>query len=163
MLNSGSRRRWPTHRSLSSRERVRWARARSRARCCRGAGLASFSAAALTADITPERAGPLTEAFVTAELRKQLTWSDERPGMFHYRDHDGPEVDIILETGDGRIAAIEVKAAATLTARDFRWLTRLRDRVGSRFAFGVTLYSGQRPLPWGDRLAALPLAALWTA
>ena len=126
------------------------------------ARLVNVSADALTAEVTPERAGPLTEAFVLAEVRKQLGWSDQQPRLYHYRDHDGPEIDLIVETGDGRVAAIEVKAAATLNNRDFRWLTQLRDRLGRRFTAGVTLYAGASPLPWGDRLAALPIAALWT-
>lgn len=127
------------------------------------ARLINVSAAALAADLTPHRAGPLTEAFVIAELRKQITWSDEQPSLYHYRDHDGAEIDIILETPDGRIAAIEVKATATPTDGDFRWLRQLRDRLGPRFTAGITLHTGPHPLPWGDRLAALPLNALWTA
>ena len=101
------------------------------------------------------------EAFVMSELRKQLSWSDIDARMFHYRDHDGPEVDIVLESSGGQLVGIEVKASATLGSDDFRWLARLRDQFHSRFVSGVVLYAGSKAHKFGDRLVGLPLAALW--
>lgn len=53
------------------------------------------------------------------ELAEQLTWSETSARLFHFRDRDGMEVDIIVEAADGR-------------------------------------------LPFGDRLAALPAADVWS-
>lgn len=125
------------------------------------ARLVNVAPEALTATVNPTPAGPLVEGFVLGELRKQLTWSEERPALLHFRNYDGPEVDVVLEAPDGRIAGIEVKASATIDHRDFRWLEHLRDRLGHRFVAGVTLYTGQRALPFGDRLSSLPVSALW--
>ena len=36
-----------------------------------------------------------------------------------------------------------------------------RQRLGSRFVAGYVLYTGQQTLPFGDRLRALPIDALW--
>jgi len=123
----------------------------------------NVSAASLAADMHPDPAGRLVETFVLAELRKQIPHSDTRPTLLHWRDRTGPEVDAVLEAPDGRVIALEVKAAATLGAADFRWLTLLRDRIPRRFAGGLVFYAGRDPLPWGDRLAGVPLSTLWTA
>ncbi len=110
----------------------------------------------------PNAAGAIIETFVIAELRRQLGWSQQAPRLFHYRDRDGAEVDLILETADGLIAAIEIKSAATLRGRDTRSISRLRDKVGARFAGGVILHTGPQAQPFGDRLAAVPIDILWS-
>lgn len=70
-------------------------------------------------------------------------------------------MDFILETGDGRVAGIEVKASSALTGRDARWLNLLRDRLGTRFVAGVILHTGTSTAPFGDRIVATPIDALW--
>jgi len=55
----------------------------------------------------------------------------------------------------------EVKAAETVRRDDFRGLRHLADRLGGRFRAGIVLYAGEQQLSFGDRLTALPLAALW--
>ncbi len=107
-------------------------------------------------------AGPLLETFVVGELAKQLTWTHWAVTMFHYRDHEGREVDIVLEHADGRVVAIEVKATIDVDETDFRGLRYLRDRLGDRFVHGFVVHIGQRPLPFGDRLTAIPVSALWS-
>jgi predicted AAA+ superfamily ATPase len=97
------------------------------------------------------------------ELIRQLPWSGERPTVSHFRDRSGAEVDLILEHPDGRIAGIEVKASSSVGARDFRGLQFLRDRLGERFAYGAVLHTAPEAVPFGDRLAALPLSALWSS
>lgn len=129
--------------------------------CGLAARLINITDRALAADMNPNPAGMLTEAFVMSELRKQIAWSDTRPQMFHFRDLDGPEVDVVLESDDGRVVAIEIKASATLGGRDFRWIEKLRDKLGRRFVTGVVLYTGGAAHAWGDRLIGLPLSALW--
>ncbi|MBS3960929.1 MAG: AAA family ATPase [Sandarakinorhabdus sp.] len=61
----------------------------------------------------------------------------------------------------GMIAAIEVKASATVKASDFSGLRALAEACGDRFAFGVVLYDSTDVVPFGDRLAAAPLSCLW--
>lgn len=125
------------------------------------AQLTNVSARSLAANMNPEPAGMLVEAFVMSELRKQITWSETRPRMFHFRDRRGHEVDVVLESSDGRVVGIECKASATLGGDDFRWLIWLRDKLPNRFVAGVVLYTGDATHVWGDRLVGLPLSALW--
>jgi predicted AAA+ superfamily ATPase len=106
-------------------------------------------------------AGPMMETFVLMEVASQLTWSSERARLYHYRTKDRVEVDAVLETQDGRVVAIEVKAGATIRAEDLAGLRHLAQRLGSRFVAGYVLYTGQQTLPFGDRLRALPVDALW--
>ena len=56
-----------------------------------------------------------------------------------------------------------MKASETARTEDFKALTALRDRVGDRFRAGFVLYCGRQSLPFGERVAALPIAALWRA
>ncbi|MYE67913.1 MAG: ATP-binding protein, partial [Acidimicrobiia bacterium] len=57
--------------------------------------------------------GQLVETFAANEIAKQLTWDDSGARLHHFRDRNGPEIDLILERPDGRIVAIEVKAAVS--------------------------------------------------
>ena len=105
--------------------------------------------------------GPLLEGFVLMELSRQLTWSQERVELFHYRTRDQIEVDAVLENRRGQVVAIEVKASSTVRSEDFRGLRHLKDLLGADFLAGFILYTGQQTLPFGDRLRALPVSALW--
>ena len=107
------------------------------------------------------RRGPLIETFVVNEIRKQLAWSGVRAEMFHFRDRNGYEVDLILQTPDGRVVAIEVKSAQTVTKRDFKHLAWLRDRLGASFVHGYVVNLSGAPLAFGDRLTAVPLSYVW--
>lgn len=107
-------------------------------------------------------AGALFENFVAGELAKQSTWCDTDVSLHHFRTAAGREVDILIEARDGRVAGVECKLGATPSARDFVALTRLRDRLGKRFAAGVLVHPGPETLPFGDRLWAVPVSALWT-
>ncbi len=106
--------------------------------------------------------GIFYETFVAMELRRQVSWLDDRPELFHFRDRHGREVDLIAEFNDASVVAIEVKAAATIDRRDLHGLSYLRDRIGDRFKAGALIYAGADTVPFGDRLAAVPLSGLWS-
>ena len=112
----------------------------------------------------PERFGQLLESFVHNELRKQAAWlaqAGDPLAFSHYRDKDQVEVDLILETPARDCFAIEVKAAASLSQKDFTPLKRFQQRAGKRFRMGVLLYDGDHTTAFGKNLYAVPLAALW--
>jgi predicted AAA+ superfamily ATPase len=105
--------------------------------------------------------GPLLEGFVLMELARQLTWADEQVDLFHYRTKDQVEVDVVLENRRGQVVAIEVKASSTVRADDFRGLRHLADRLGEDFLAGIVLHTGTLTLPFGDKMRAMPVSALW--
>jgi len=123
------------------------------------AALTNVDAARVASDRTA--LGPLVETFVHAELAKALALTIQPTTMHHYRDKDQLEIDFVLERSPGRVVGIEVKAAATVRADDFRALARLRDALGSAFAMGAVLHDGEQVMNAGDRLYAAPFAALW--
>lgn len=105
--------------------------------------------------------GPLLEGFVLSELARQLTWSTELADLYHYRDHNKVEVDIVLENRRREVIGIEVKAASTVRTEDFSGLRRLAERLGEDFLAGIVLYTGTATLPFGPQLRAVPVSAIW--
>lgn len=116
-----------------------------------------------TRDLRLDRSplGPVLEGFVFAEILKTPLLKERDIRLSHYRDKDQMEVDLVLEDDQGRVAGIEVKASATVSASDFRGLRRLMERAGDRFAGGALLHDGERTLSFGGRLFAAPISALW--
>jgi predicted AAA+ superfamily ATPase len=107
--------------------------------------------------------GSLLETFVVQELRKQLTWSKTPATPFHYRSTVGREVDLVLELAGGAVSGIEIKAAAKVGQADFAGLRSLAEDAGRKFVRGVLLYLGDHVLPFGDKLAAVPINEIWAS
>lgn len=114
-------------------------------------------------DLEDPFTGALFENFVAAELLKQATWAEREIRFHHFRTAGGREVDIVLEDSGGSLVGIEAKLGATPHERDFSGLAHLRDKLGGKFKAGVVLNTGSRTLPFGDRLWAAPVSALWSA
>ncbi|MDR1441278.1 MAG: ATP-binding protein, partial [Bifidobacteriaceae bacterium] len=135
-------------------------------------GLAAFLCGVdvdgLERDISSAVVGGLLEGFVASELSKQQAWSQVDFELGHYREAQGrggrsPEVDLVLENRARQVVGIEVKATTSVTSRHFRGLERLREKAAGQFVAGAVLYTGPHARPFGDRLWALPVAALWEA
>jgi len=107
-------------------------------------------------------AGAVLENLVLMELRKQCTWNRTRPELFYWRTASGQEVDIVLEDRAGKVAGIEVKAAATLGSNDVRGLQVLADVVGKNWVRGAVLYPGTEVVPFSANLHGVPLSRLWS-
>jgi predicted AAA+ superfamily ATPase len=105
--------------------------------------------------------GPLLETFVFSEILKQSTWLDEQCSLSHYRDKDQDEVDIVVENEGGELVGIEVKAAASVNAHDFKGLLKLADATGEALRLGLVLYDGEQTVPFGDRMMAAPMSCMW--
>ncbi len=104
--------------------------------------------------------GRILETFIFQELRRQASWHEETVSFSHFRDKDKVEVDIVLECS-GKLAGVEVKAAATVTADDFKGLRKLQVTTQKNFAAGVVLYDGEAVVPFGENLYAVPVSSLW--
>lgn len=107
------------------------------------------------------RFGPLLEAFVFSELLKHLHASQESYRLYHYRDADQYEVDLVLEDARGGLIGLEVKATMSLGQSDLRGLRRFAQQVGAAFVGGMVLYAGEETLPLGHQIWAVPISSLW--
>ena len=105
--------------------------------------------------------GKLLETFVFSEVLKQISWMDHQCALYHYRDKDQDEVDLVVEDSAGAVVGIEVKASATVNTGDFKGMRKLADACGGDFKLGVVLYDGEKAVPFGPRLFAAPVSSLW--
>jgi hypothetical protein len=108
-------------------------------------------------------AGALLETAVVAELLKAALHRGEQPDLYFWRTATGVEVDALVRTYDERgerLVPLEVKTTATASARMAAGIARLGGDLGERVAPGYVVYLGDRRLPLGQNVTALPLAEL---
>ncbi len=105
--------------------------------------------------------GALLETFVFGEILKLASSGHTRFEFSHFRDKQQNEVDIVIEDRRGRVVGIEIKAAASVSTSDFSGLRMLAEACGERFVSGIVLYDHDKVIPFGERLSAVPISALW--
>lgn len=135
------------------------------------AGLLDVDSDALALPAAPA-AGPLLETFTVNEIARQLAASGRRCTLYHWRNHQdrnhrGREIDLVLESPNGNVVAVEIKATtspATGTVDHLRWLRDKLDAAApGTFRAGILLHTGPHTLTVGDRLHMRPISSLWTA
>lgn len=105
--------------------------------------------------------GHALKTFCGMEILKHQSWATESSTLRHYRAQDD-EIDIVIEAQSGDLAAIQVKARASIRERDWHVIKTLRDSRTDRFKAGVVLYTGRQTIPLGDRIWAVPISGLWS-
>lgn len=103
--------------------------------------------------------GNIFETFIFSEILKAVRYSEKLSNIFFYRTFDRTEIDFIVERGKN-IVAIEVKFSRTVTKEDFRHIAALKTDVNNLKA-GYILYMGERILPFGNNLFAVPVSVLF--
>lgn len=105
--------------------------------------------------------GALFESLVTLSVRTYAQANEAR--VRHLRTRGGEhEVDLIIERGDGRIVALEVKLAVTTRDHDVRHLRWLAETVGDDLLDAAVITTGTEAYRRADGIAVIP-AALLTA
>ncbi|MEV0613973.1 DUF4143 domain-containing protein [Nonomuraea sp. NPDC050404] len=107
--------------------------------------------------------GKVVETFVVNELIKQAGWAESVVQFSHFRTRQQHEVDLVIESSEGEVVGVEVKAKSSIEEADFRGLRLLRDKLGADFVGGVLLNLGQQSFRHDDRLYVMPADRLWTA
>lgn len=105
--------------------------------------------------------GALLETLVYTEVLKAAMTSDRQIAIYHYRDRDSNEVDLVLEDETGGVVGLEIKATATVRPADFAGLRKLATAAGKHFRLGLVLHGGEAVTGFGERLLAAPLSCLW--
>jgi len=97
-------------------------------------------------------------------LQNLLVLSDVYPGaalrLYHLRTEPGFEIDAVLEQ-QGNLVGIEVKSSRTVAPGDSSTLQKFMADNPSCKA-GIVAYRGDRILPLGSNIRAVPIAALLT-
>jgi predicted AAA+ superfamily ATPase len=103
--------------------------------------------------------GALFESLVTQSVRVYAQSAEAQ--VFHLRTGGGEhEVDLIVQRGDGRVVALEVKLARTVGDADVRHLGWLAARVGDELLDSVVVTTGQEAYRRPDGIAVVPASLL---
>lgn len=103
--------------------------------------------------------GALFESLVTLGVRVYAQAAEARVG--HLRTHRGDhEIDLIVERGDGKVVAIEVKLGASIADRDVRHLRWLREHLGDDLLDALVVSTGGEAYRRADGIGVVPAALL---
>ena len=124
------------------------------------AGLSCWALGLADRNPSPLQLGSLLENRIAVELAASCGWANEGLTLRHWRDERSQrEVDLLVVHPDGRMVAIEVKAAATVGPADTRGLTAFALAHREYFSGGYVAYEGSqivdlspRELPSGSIL-----------
>ena len=105
--------------------------------------------------------GALFQSLVTQSVRTYAQHNEAR--VHHLRTHGGEhEIDLIIERGDARVLALEVKLASTVNDRDVRHLNWLAGSIGPELLDAAVITTGPHAYRRRDGIGVIP-AALLTA
>jgi uncharacterized protein len=103
--------------------------------------------------------GHLFESLVTLGVRVFAQAAEAH--VSHLRLQGGrQEIDLIVERGDQRIIAIEVKLSGTIDDGDVRHLLWLREQIGDNLLDSVVIHTGLQAYRRPDGIAVIPAALL---
>ena len=103
--------------------------------------------------------GPLFESLVALSVRVYAQHAEAR--VAHFRSENArQEVDLIVERGDGRIVAMEVKLSGVVRDDDVAHLHWLQERLGADLLDRVVVTTGSEAYRRPDGVAVVPAALL---
>ncbi|MFT4185981.1 MAG: ATP-binding protein [Micrococcaceae bacterium] len=106
--------------------------------------------------------GPATETFVISEIRRQLANSFSGYNLYHYRDYDKREIDLIVETPEGKIVAIEIKSKSLIKQSDLKNIKWLQQKLNDQFLHGIIFHTGTQMAESTPGIYSIPIDKLWT-
>lgn len=103
--------------------------------------------------------GALFESLVTQSVRVYARAAEASVG--HLRTYAGQrEIDLIVERGDGRAVAIEVKLNPVVADKDVTHLRWLREQMGADLLDAIVVTTGAEAYRRADGVAVVPAALL---
>lgn len=98
--------------------------------------------------------GHYFENYVVIELLKQYAYGKTKANLTYYRDSNGKEIDLIVESGNG-LHPLEIKRAASPDRREVKKFELLDRAALTREAGGIVCMC-QQPLPIDERNNFIP-------
>ena len=125
------------------------------------AALRGLTSASFGPDADPTAFGGLLKTWVFGEIARSLPFQRGHFRLYHWRDRDGREVDLLAESAEG-LVVIEVKAASSVARQDFRHLEHFATKGpgAGRKVVCLVVYLGTECIGFGDGLLAVPASAL---
>lgn len=111
----------------------------------------------------PSLFGSVFESYVVNELLRTLPFLDWNMKAFHWRVSNYREIDMIVER-DGSLVGIEIKASTYVRSKvidHLRWFATEGPGRNRQFT-GLIIYLGNKIVPLGDKIFAVPVSALWS-
>lgn len=93
--------------------------------------------------------GALFETLVISELVKQRLNAGERPELYFWRDSNGNEIDVIMDTGS-HLVSIEIKSGVTVAKDFFGGLKKWRQLAGEQAGRQLLVYGGEESYRQND-------------
>ena len=84
--------------------------------------------------------GPLFEGFVASEILKAQLAKGRPRALYHFRDQQGLEVDLVVPMAEQKVALIEVKAARSVRPEDAAPLSRLAQAMAGNDVTGLVVH-----------------------
>jgi hypothetical protein len=108
--------------------------------------------------------GALFEGFVAAEVVKQQVNAGRRREIYHFRDEQGLEVDLVVPGGNRRLVFIEAKASRTASPRMAAPVARLQRAAAGYDVKGLVVHRGRggdtAPVSLGRGVRAVAIETL---
>lgn len=103
------------------------------------------------------KAGNVFETFAISEIIKSfLNAGLVNIPLYYYRDRDGREIDLVIESAD-KLYPVEIKMSASPNLAMAKHFTALDDIAGKQRGTGVVLCQYDRQLWLSDQVVALPI------
>ena len=101
--------------------------------------------------------GAIFETWVVSEVLKSYWHNGKEAPLYYYRDSDGREIDLLIESGD-TLYPIEIKRTATPTRQACKQF-HVIETLGKRQGHGAVVCLIEEPLKLAESVTALP--ATW--
>jgi predicted AAA+ superfamily ATPase len=106
--------------------------------------------------------GHVFENFIATEIMKAVNSLDSfSVSHFNPVQHQGKEVDFVIESPNGKTMGIEVKLDGTINEKDWANMNVLQETIGDKFLKGIIIYTGTSLMQVGRDIWAVPVNYLW--
>lgn len=110
-------------------------------------------------ELDADKMGKLTETYVFNQMAAHVDAFPGKYKLFHYRDREQREIDLLIENEDGALLGIEVKSGSTLKKDSFKTLKWFKQNIAKHREFiGIVVYTGEHVVSFKDNMWGVPFS-----